>query len=79
MTPYFFLFKENLLQEFDDYRDAEDALKDLNGKALMGERVALELAKRPAHGRDAERVERYRGSHRDSRKSPLRDDSPAKR
>ena len=26
------------LQEFDDYRDADDAIADLNGKELMGER-----------------------------------------
>jgi len=65
--------------EFDDHRDAEDAIHDLNGKDLLGDRVALELAKRPPHGRDAERAERYRGSHRDSRKSPPRDRSPPKR
>lgn len=26
------------LQEFDDYRDADDAIADLNGKELLGER-----------------------------------------
>jgi len=31
--------------EFDDYRDADDAIADLNGKELMGESVALELAR----------------------------------
>ena len=27
-----------LLQEFDDYRDADDAVHDLNGRELLGER-----------------------------------------
>lgn len=31
--------------EFDDYRDAEDAVHDLNGKKLMGERISVELAR----------------------------------
>ncbi|XP_078348144.1 serine/arginine-rich splicing factor 4-like isoform X1 [Oculina patagonica] len=31
--------------EFDDYRDADDAIADLNGKDLLGESVALELAR----------------------------------
>lgn len=26
------------LQEFDDYRDADDAVYELNGKELLGER-----------------------------------------
>lgn len=26
-------------QEFDDYRDADDAVYELNGKELMGERL----------------------------------------
>ena len=29
------------LQEFDDYRDADDAVADLNGKELLGERSEL--------------------------------------
>lgn len=29
-----------LLQEFDDYRDADDAVYELNGKELCGERYA---------------------------------------
>ena len=28
----------NVLQEFDDYRDADDAVYELNGKELLGER-----------------------------------------
>lgn len=27
-----------LFQEFDDYRDADDAVYELNGKELLGER-----------------------------------------
>ena len=27
-----------LFQEFDDYRDADDAVYDLNGKELLGDR-----------------------------------------
>jgi len=54
--------------EFDDARDAEDAAHYLNGKELCGERVIVELTKRPPKGRDALRtsgtrylVERYGG------------------
>ena len=32
---YFFL---NIFQEFDDHRDADDAVYELNGKDLLGER-----------------------------------------
>lgn len=31
--------------EFDDIRDAEDAVYDLNGRELLGERVTVEHAK----------------------------------
>ena len=31
--------------EFDDYKDADDAIHDLNGRELCGERVMLEIAK----------------------------------
>ncbi|KAL3243232.1 hypothetical protein MRX96_020629 [Rhipicephalus microplus] len=30
--------------EFDDYRDADDAVYELNGRELDGERVVVELA-----------------------------------
>lgn len=32
------LTKEILFQEFEDYRDADDAVYELNGKELLGER-----------------------------------------
>ena len=31
--------------EFDDSRDAEDAVRDMNGERLCGERVTIEMAK----------------------------------
>lgn len=31
---------------FEDLRDAEDAVKELNGKELQGRRVRVEVAKR---------------------------------
>ena len=42
---------------FDDNRDAEDAVKDLNGKRLRGERVKLEFAKGERRGSDRDRYE----------------------
>ncbi|XP_076317182.1 serine/arginine-rich splicing factor 4-like isoform X4 [Tachypleus tridentatus] len=33
--------------EFEDYRDADDAVYELNGKDLLGERVIVELARGP--------------------------------
>ncbi|XP_077287545.1 serine and arginine rich splicing factor B52 isoform X3 [Arctopsyche grandis] len=42
--------------EFDDYRDADDAVYELNGKELLGERVVVEAARgidrRRDYGRD---------------------------
>nr|XP_054758603.1 serine/arginine-rich splicing factor 6-like isoform X2 [Lytechinus pictus] len=38
--------------EFEDYRDADDAVYELNGKELVGERVIIEHARGPARGRD---------------------------
>jgi len=37
--------------EFDDHRDADDAVYELNGKELMGERVHVEFARGTARGR----------------------------
>merc|ERR1711868_244463 len=36
--------------EFDDSRDAEDAVRDMNGERLCGERVTIEMAKGGGRG-----------------------------
>lgn len=36
--------------EFDDVRDAEDAVYELNGRELCGERVVVEMSRRPRFG-----------------------------
>nr|CAD7405192.1 unnamed protein product [Timema poppensis] len=38
--------------EFDDYRDADDAVYELNGKELLGERVSVEKARGTPRGSD---------------------------
>ncbi|XP_071055204.1 serine-arginine protein 55-like isoform X2 [Onthophagus taurus] len=43
--------------EFDDYRDADDAVYELNGKELLGERVSVERARGTPRGSD-----QWRGS-----------------
>ncbi|EDV24030.1 Serine/arginine-rich splicing factor 4 [Trichoplax sp. H2] len=49
--------------EFDDSRDAEDAVYDLNNKELCGDRIIVEFARnrREARGRGDDRYGRSRG------------------
>ncbi|KAK4872236.1 hypothetical protein RN001_016360 [Aquatica leii] len=49
--------------EFDDYRDADDAVYELNGKELLGERVVVELAR----GQPRRATDRYYGGYRRQR------------
>ncbi|CAG5134090.1 unnamed protein product, partial [Candidula unifasciata] len=46
--------------EFDDYRDADDAVYELNGKELCGERVSVEHARGPRSD-DSFRNRSFRG------------------
>ncbi|GIX82013.1 hypothetical protein CDAR_514523 [Caerostris darwini] len=46
--------------EFDDYRDADDAVYELNGRELLGERVTIEHARGSPRGNDMYR-DRNRG------------------
>lgn len=57
-------FVSDPFQEFDDYRDADDAVYELNGKDLAGERIIVEHAKGPMSSRDRDR-DRDRGGYRD--------------
>jgi len=41
--------------EFDDDRDADDAVYDLNRTTFMGERISVEFARGTPHGRDKDR------------------------
>ncbi|CAD5123224.1 DgyrCDS11584 [Dimorphilus gyrociliatus] len=46
--------------EFEDHRDADDAVYELNGKELLGERIVVEFARRSPRGPPDWRDERYR-------------------
>jgi len=47
------LLKQNFgFVEFEDYRDADDAVYELNGKELLGQRVSVEHAKGTRRDRD---------------------------
>ncbi|XP_013786056.1 serine/arginine-rich splicing factor 4-like [Limulus polyphemus] len=52
--------------EFDDYRDADDAVYELNGKELLGERVSVEHARGQPRGSDVygQRSRNYRPAPR---------------
>uniref|UniRef100_F6Y7T8 RRM domain-containing protein n=1 Tax=Ciona intestinalis TaxID=7719 RepID=F6Y7T8_CIOIN len=54
---------------FDDERDADDAIHDLNGKSLCGERVMLEIAKGTPRGPGAPPDSRRESSSRRSSSS----------
>jgi hypothetical protein len=41
-----------LPQEFDDYRDADDACHELNGRDFLGARIVVEHARGPRRDRD---------------------------
>jgi len=41
--------------EFEDDRDADDAVYDLNRTSFMGERISVEIARGTPHGRDRDR------------------------
>uniref|UniRef100_F1KYU8 Serine/arginine-rich splicing factor 4 n=1 Tax=Ascaris suum TaxID=6253 RepID=F1KYU8_ASCSU len=62
--------------EFTDYRDADDAVRDLNGRSLFGDRVIVELAKSRPRGRDMLKYRsrsRSRSRSRDRKRSRSRD------
>jgi len=50
--------------EFEDYRDADDAVYELNGKELLGERVVVEPARGQARGSHRDRYDSDRYSSR---------------
>lgn len=71
--------------EFEDYRDADDAVYELNGKELLGERVSVEKARGAPRGSDLWRGRSggsmssnpsYGGSSRSSRRPSYGMDRP---
>ena len=60
----------HVFQEFYDHRDALDAVDELNGRDLCGERVVIELSRRGRDDRDRRR-DHDRGSRRDRYGPPV--------
>lgn len=58
--------------EFDDYREADDACYDLNGREFMGSKVSVEIARGTPHGRDKERWGYGPGRDRRRERTPER-------
>ena len=56
--------------EFDDYREADDACYDLNGREFMGSKVSVEIARGTPHGRDKERWGYGSGRERRRHRTP---------
>lgn len=57
--PNDFLVKQGFgFVEFDDYRDADDAVYELNGKELLGQRVSVEHARGTRRDRSPRRRDR---------------------
>ncbi|VDD91422.1 unnamed protein product [Enterobius vermicularis] len=66
--------------EFCDYRDAEDAVHELHGRTICGDRVIVELAKSKPRGWDAARYHgRSRSPYRRSRSRSGRGHSSRRR
>lgn len=60
------------MQEFDDPRDADDAVYELNGKDLCGERIILEFSRRGPRGR----MDRFGSGGYDRYPPPRRESRP---